>query len=102
MVSAVSFVGKGALDRAAGELLGCFKHHCERVPVIGISRQCGGVKDELAAGRLAVGADDRSLYPELVGRARLALADALDLGSVEGIELPAALALTLRANLVGA
>jgi hypothetical protein len=30
------------------------------------------------------------------------LADALDLGGMEGIELPAALALLLRANLVGA
>src|SRR5512133_582629 len=43
-----------------------------------------------------------SLDAELVGCAGLALANALDLGSVEGIQLPAALALLLRPDLVGA
>jgi hypothetical protein len=59
------------------------------------------VQPELAGRRAAVGGDDRDLDPELVRRAGLALADALDLGSVEGIELPAALALPLGADLGG-
>ena len=42
------------------------------------------------------------LDAELIGRAGLALADTLDLGSVEGIQLPAALALLLGADLTGA
>src|SRR3546814_1811098 len=44
---------------------------------------------------------DRDLAAELVGRPGLALADALDLGSVQAVELPAALALLLAAHLVG-
>jgi hypothetical protein len=35
----------------------------------------------------AVGGGDRHLYPELIRRADLALADALDLRRMEGIEL---------------
>src|SRR5262245_55925255 len=50
----------------------------------------------------AVGDDDRGLHPELIGRAGLALADALGLGGMEGIQIPAALALLLRADLTGA
>jgi len=42
-----------------------------------------------------------TLDAELVGRAGLAFANALDLRGVEGIELPAALALPLRADLGG-
>ena len=44
----------------------------------------------------AVVGDDGSLHAELVRRAGLALADALDLRSMEGIQLPAALALLLQ------
>src|ERR1700682_5829427 len=72
------------------------------MPVIGVAGQRFGVQHELASWRSGVGADDRDLDAELVGRARLALADAFDLGRVEGIELPAALALPLGANLLGA
>lgn len=50
---------------------------------------------ELAARRAAVGGDDRGLDAELVRRCRLAFADVLDLGRMEGIELPA-LPLLLR------
>jgi hypothetical protein len=72
------------------------------VPIIRIARQRLGVQRELAAGRAGVGGGDRDLDAELIGRAGVALADAFDLGVVEGIQLPAALALLLRANLVGA
>ena len=40
--------------------------------------------------------------PKLIGRAGLALADALHLRSVEGIQLPTALALLLGTDLIGA
>ena len=71
------------------------------VAVVGIARQGLGVQHELAARGAGVGGDDRDLDAELVGRAGLALADALDLRGVEGIELPAALALLLGADLGG-
>jgi hypothetical protein len=53
------------------------------------------VQHELAAGCASVGGGDRDLDAELVRRAGLAFADALGLWSMEGIELPAALALLL-------
>ena len=59
------------------------------------------MQDELAASGAGIGGDDRSLDAELIGRAGLALADTLDLGSVEGIQLPATLALLLGADLIG-
>src|SRR5262249_59393303 len=48
-----------------------------------------------------IGGDDGSFHTEFVRRAGLAPADALHLRSVEGIQLPAALALLLRADLIG-
>ena len=95
VVAAVSFVDIGALDLATGEPLGVLDSGPQRVPVIRIARQRLGVQHELAAWRAGVGGDDRSLDAELIGRAGLALADAFDLGGMEGIQLPAALALLL-------
>src|SRR6476469_9440387 len=51
---------------------------------------------------VGVGCDDGGLHPELIGRAGFALADTLGLGSMEGIQLPTALALLLGADLAGA
>ena len=102
VVAAVSLVDIGALDLAAGEPLGVLDDGAQGVTVVRIARQRLGVQHELAARGAGVGGDDRGLDAELVGRAGLALADALDLGSVEGIELPAALALLLGADLAGA
>jgi len=48
-VAAIAFVDIGALDRAAGELLGGFDDPAERVPVIRVSRQRPGMKHELPA-----------------------------------------------------
>ena len=102
IVAAISLVDIGALDFAAGELFGLFDDGAERVAVVRIAGQRLGVQHELTARRAGIGGDDRCLDPELVGRAGLALADAFDLGRVEGIELPAALTLLLRADLGGA
>ena len=102
IVAAVSFVDIGTLDLGPSEPLGVLDRGPQRVPIIRIARQCLGVQDELAAGRAGVGGGDRDLNAELIGRAGFALADALDLGGMEGIQLPAALALLLRADLESA
>ena len=60
------------------------------------------MEHELAARRAGVGGGDRGFDAELVRCAGLALADAFDLVGMEGIELPAALALLLGADLLGA
>jgi hypothetical protein len=59
------------------------------------------MQDELTAGGARIGGHDGDLDAELVGGAGLAFADALNLGNMEGIQLPAALALLLGADLVG-
>src|SRR5262249_51518744 len=98
IVPAVSLVDIGALDLASGEPFGGFNDGAEGVAIVGVSRQRLGVQHELTARGAGVGGDDRGLDAELVGGAGLAFADALDLGSVEGIEL----ALLLGADLIGA
>src|SRR5437773_4398464 len=102
VVAAVSLIDIGALDRAAGELLSGFDDGTQRVAIIRIAGQRPGVQHELATRCPGIGGDDGSLHTELIRRAGLALADALHLRSVEGIQLPAALALLLRADLIGA
>ena len=97
----ISLVDIGALDVAAGETLDAFDGGPQGVTVIGVAGQRRGVEHELAARGASVCGGDRDFDAELVGRAGLALADALDLRSVEGIELPAALTLALRADLGG-
>jgi hypothetical protein len=96
IVSAVTLVNITALDLAAGELLGLVDVIPQGVTVIGIAGQCPGVQHKLAAGGAGVGGDDGDLDAELVGRTGLAFADALGLGGMEGIQLPAALALLLE------
>ena len=69
--------------------------------VIRVARQSFGVQHEPAAGCARIGSHDGGFDPELVPRIRLALADTFDLRGVERIELPAALALLLGADLIG-
>jgi E1-E2 ATPase len=102
IVTAISFVDIGALDGASGEPLGVGDGCSKSVTVIGIARQRFGVEHELATRRADIGGDDRNLDAKLIGRAGLALANAFDLGSVEGIQLPATLALLLGTDLAGA
>jgi hypothetical protein len=70
--------------------------------VVRVAGQPPGAPHELAARRLAVGDDDGGLHAEFIRRVGLALANALPLRRVGGIQLPAALALLLRADLIGA
>ncbi len=90
IVSAVSVVDVDPVDLATAEALDVLDDGPQGVAVVGITRQGCGVQNELAAGRSSIGGHDRDLYAELPRCAGLALADALDLRSVEGIELPTA------------
>src|SRR5487761_2131402 len=102
VVAAVSLIDISALDLAPSEPLGVLDCGPQGVPVIRIAGQRLGVQHELAAGRAGVGGGDRDLDAELIGRAGFALADAFDIGGVEGIKLPATLTLLLRTDLAGA
>jgi hypothetical protein len=86
---------------SAGELLGVFDDRPQRVTILRIVRQRSGVQHELAAGARALVVTIETLDAELVGGG-LALADAFGLCGMEGIQLVAALALLLRADLTGA
>src|SRR5262249_15966015 len=101
IVAAVSLVDIGTLDLAAGEPLSGFDNGAQRMAVIRIAGQRPGVQNKLATWAPGIGGDDGSFHTEFVRRAGLAPADALHLRSVEGIQLPAALALLLRADLIG-
>src|SRR5262249_21978861 len=94
-MAAIALVDIGALDCATGELLGGVDDAAERMQHL-------GVQHKLAAGSAGIGGDDRGFDAERIGRARFALADAFDLGRVEGMELPPALALLLGPDLLGA
>ena len=59
------------------------------------------MEDELATLAAFVGGGQRDLDAELVRRTCLALADAFGLGGMPRVELPAALALLLAADLGG-
>ncbi len=102
VMTAVSLIDVGALDLAAGEFLGLVDDIPQGVTVVWVAGKRSGVQHELAAGSAGVGGDDRDLDAELVGRAGLALADALGLWGMEGIQLPATLALLLGPDLGGA
>jgi hypothetical protein len=101
VVPAVSLIDVDPLDLATGEALCVLEDGPQCVAVVGIARQRCRVQHELAARRSGVGGHDRDLYAELPGRPGLAFADAFELWGMEGIELPAALTLALRADLGG-
>src|SRR5262245_38708289 len=102
MVAAVSLVDIAVLDLAAGAALSGLDDGAEGVAGIRVGGQRPGVQHELATRCRGIGGDDGSLHTERVRCAGLALADAFHRRSVEGIQLPAALALVLRADLISA
>src|SRR5258705_1805816 len=100
-VRRVSLVDLGPPDRTAGEWLGAFNDVPQGVTVVRVIGHRPGVQHEQATGSSAVVGDDGGLHAELVRRGGLAFADAFHLRGMEGIKLPAALALLLRADLRG-
>jgi hypothetical protein len=99
IMPAETLVDIAALDLAAGQPLGILDDLTQGVTVVGIAGQRPGVQHELAAWGAGVGGDDRDLDAELVRGRGLALADALGLWGMEGIQLEAALALLLASDL---
>jgi hypothetical protein len=102
IVAAVSLVDIGALDLAPSEPFSVLDRGPQGVHHTDCPAAPWRAAHELAARGGGVGGDDRDLDAELIGRAGVALADAFDLWGMEGIELPAALALLLRTDLAGA
>ena len=100
-VLAIALVDMDAADFEAGQFLHLGDNRAEGVTVIGVAVQRLGVEHELAALGLGNGRGDGDLAAEFIGRPSLAFADALDLGGVQAVELPAALVLPLVAHLFG-
>jgi hypothetical protein len=86
-VAAIAGIGDAAIEDVADERLHLRNDRAERVPVIGIAGQCCGMGDELPAGEMFHRGGDAHLDPELVRPMCFALADALDLSRVQGIDL---------------
>src|SRR3982074_493698 len=88
VVAAISLVDIGTLDRAAGQCLGAVDDVPQGMTVVGVIGQRPGVQHELATGSPAVVGDDGGLHAELVRRGGLAVADALHLRGVGGMNGP--------------
>ena len=86
-VAAIAAVDIGAGDGNAGDPLDLLDLAGQGVAVIGISRPALHAENELTAGCGGVGGGDGDLHAEFEARPGLALADALHLGRVQGIEL---------------
>jgi len=95
VVAAIAGIGDAAIEDVADERLYLWNDGAERVSVVRIAGQRCGMGDELAAGGMPHGGGDAHLDAELVGPVWLALADALDLWRVQGIDLATALAALL-------
>src|SRR5262249_40515232 len=99
VVAAIAGVGDAAVEHVADERLHLRNDRGERVPVIRVARCSMG--DKLPAGGMLHGGGDAPLDAELVRPVRLALADALPLRRVQGIDLAAALAALLLQHAPG-
>lgn len=95
VVTAVSLVGEDARDGVADHRFHIRDHGGQRVTVIGVAGQRLYMGDELATLRAAYRSGNGDFDAELVRPVRLALADALDLRRVQGIDLRPALTLLL-------
>ena len=97
-MAAIASVGDDADKRRADLRLDLGQDGRQRVTVIRVARHRLYMSDELAALRAMQGRGERDLDAELVGPVRLALADALDFGGVQGIDLAPTLMLALLAH----
>src|SRR3712207_1923566 len=90
VVATVALIDVGTLDFDAGDAFGLGDLDGQGVAVIGVAGKGAGAEDELPARPHGVGGGDRDFHAELEARVRLALADALHLRGVQGVELVAA------------
>src|SRR6516164_7626035 len=95
VVAAIAGIGDAAIEDVADERLHLRNDRGERVPVIRIAGQCCSMGDKLPAGGMLHRGGDAHFDTEFVRPVRFALADALDLWRVQGIDLAAALAALL-------
>src|SRR4051812_47252693 len=95
VVALVPGVGDDPLEASADGALNVREDGCERVPVIGVAGERLHVGDKLAAPAAVEGRRHADLDAELIGFVGLAFANALDLRSMQRVELPATLALAL-------
>jgi hypothetical protein len=86
VVAAIAAVGDDAGEVGADLRLDLRDHGGQGVAVIRVARQRLGVGDELAALGAIERCGDRQLDAELITARGLALADAFDLGRVQGID----------------
>src|SRR5262249_51010897 len=101
IVAAIAGIGDTAIEDVADERLHLRNDRGERVPVIRIARQCCSMGDKLPAGGMLHRGGDAHFDTEFVRPVRFALADALDLWGVQGIDLAAALAALLLLHAPG-
>ena len=83
------------IEDVADERLHLRNDSAQRVPVIRITRQCCSMGDKLPADGMLHRGGDAHFDTEFVRPVRFALADALDLWRVQGIDLATALAALL-------
>ena len=102
VVASITLVEVDAAGLDAGELLHLGNDGAECMAVVRVAVQRLGMEHELAALGFGHRGCDADLAAELVRRPRFTLSDALDLRRVPTVELPAALALLLAADLLGA
>ena len=93
VVAAIAAVGDDAGEVGADLGLDLRDHGGERVTVVGVAGQRLGMGDELTTLGAIERGGERHLDPELVGVMGFSLANAFDLGRVQGIDLPSALML---------
>ncbi len=93
VVAAIAAVGDDAGEVGADLGLDLRDHGGERVTVVGVAGQRLGMGDELTTLGAIERGGERHLDPELVGAMGFSLANAFDLGRVQGIDLPSALML---------
>src|SRR5262249_42078543 len=101
VVAAIAGIGDAAIEDVADERLHLRNDRAQRVPVIRIAGQCCSMDDKLPAGGMLHRGGDAHLDPEFVRPVRFALADALELWGVQGIDLAAALAALLLQHAPG-
>src|SRR5262249_2198420 len=90
-----------AMEDVADDCLHTRSDSGQRGPVIRIARQCCSMGDKLSAGGMLHRGGDAHFDTEFVRPVRFALADALDLWGVQGIDLAAALAALLLQHAPG-